>query len=283
MTGSTLKCCADGSGFSCKPLLTTYSQHSLASQFHHCSGWLWSLVPPGVLYHSSGYRGSGLVAAVYSTIEMKKTEQNKTANFLLHFALLRSHALVNTYNHCQILLESLVLLLSQCKLFNIKLITDKKERKKRVRVKVNYVQALWLRRTRCFIFTLNHHYHHHHYHLSLNHEGRQGTTDNFTTSFLHFPLFSTALWNLVNSRPVHALMLASHLFLSLPCLLPPFTLPFKMVLARPDERDTCPDHCSLHLFMMVRRSSCGQIVRWILAHTSSLVTWSLYEMLSILQ
>ena len=31
---------------------------------------------------------------------------------------------------------------------------------------------------------VNHHQHHHH--LSLNHEGRWGTTDNFATSFLHF-------------------------------------------------------------------------------------------------
>ena len=30
--------------------------------------------------------------------------------------------------------------------------------------------------------------------LSLNCEGRWGTTDVFATSFLHFSLFSTALW-----------------------------------------------------------------------------------------
>ena len=61
---------------------------------------------------------------------------------------------------------------------------------------------------------------HHHHHLSLNREGRWGTTNDFTTSFLHFSLFSTALWDLANSRPFHFLMLSSHLFLSLPCLLP---------------------------------------------------------------
>ena len=55
-------------------------------------------------------------------------------------------------------------------------------------------------------------------------------------SFLHFSLFSTALWDLVNSRPVHSQMLSFHLFLYLPCRLPPFTVPCKMVLARPDER-----------------------------------------------
>ena len=42
--------------------------------------------------------------------------------------------------------------------------------------------------------------HHHHHHQSLNLEGRWGTTDDFATSFLHFSLFSTALWDLPNSR-----------------------------------------------------------------------------------
>ena len=74
-----------------------------------------------------------------------------------------------------------------------------------------------------------------HHHLSLNREGRWGTTDDFTTSFLHFALFSTALWDLANSRPVHSLMLSSYLFLCLHCLLPPVIVPCKMVLARPDE------------------------------------------------
>ena len=75
-----------------------------------------------------------------------------------------------------------------------------------------------------------------------------GTTDDFATSFLHFSLFSTTLWDLPNSRPVHSLKLSSHLFYCPPCLLPPFTVPCKMVLARPDERKTWPYHCSLLLF-----------------------------------
>ena len=65
----------------------------------------------------------------------------------------------------------------------------------------------------------------------LNCRGRWGTTDDFTTSFLHFSLFSTALLDLV---------LSSHLFFCLPCLLPPFTVPRSMVLATSDERETCP-------------------------------------------
>ena len=123
---------------------------------------------------------------------------------------------------------------------------------------------------------------HHHHHQSLNHEGCWGTTDDFATSFLHFALFSTALWDLPNSRPVF-LMLSSHLFLCPPFLLPPFTVPCKMVLARPDEQETWPYYCSLCLFTIVRRSSCGPIACWILAWTSSLVTLSLYEMCSILR
>ena len=89
-------------------------------------------------------------------------------------------------------------------------------------------------------------------------------------------------WDLANSRPVHSLMLSSHLFLCLPCLLHPFTVPCKMVLDRPDERETGPHHCSLRLFTVVRPSY-GPIACWFLAQTFSLATWSLYEMCSILQ
>ena len=124
---------------------------------------------------------------------------------------------------------------------------------------------------------------HHHHHLSLNCEGRWGTTDDSEISFLHFSLFSTALWDLVNSMPVHSLMLSSHLFLCLPCLLLPFTVPCKTVFARPDQQETCPYHCSLRLFTIVRRSSCGPIACWIFERISSLVTWFLYQMRSILQ
>ena len=83
---------------------------------------------------------------------------------------------------------------------------------------------------------LTEHYHHHHDQF-LNREGRWGTTDDSATSFLHLYLFSAALWDLPNSRPVHSLMLSSHLFL---CLLSTFT-----VLARwfwPDLMNGKHDH-----------------------------------------
>ena len=117
------------------------------------------------------------------------------------------------------------------------------------------------------------HYHHHHHHHSLSREGRWDTTDDFTTSFLHFSLLSAALWDLANTRPVHSLV-SSHLFFCLPCFPTPFTVLGKMVLARPDGRETCPYHFTFRLFTTVRRSSCGPIACWILARTSSLVTWS---------
>ena len=73
-------------------------------------------------------------------------------------------------------------------------------------------------------------------HLSFNRGGRRATTDDLATSFIRLSLFFTALWGFANSRLVHSLMLSSHLFFSLPCLLPPFTVPCKMVLARPRYR-----------------------------------------------
>ena len=61
-------------------------------------------------------------------------------------------------------------------------------------------------------------------HLSLNREGHWDTTYDFATSFIHFSLFSTAFWDLANSRPIHSLTLSSHIFLCLPCLHPSLCL-----------------------------------------------------------
>ena len=67
-----------------------------------------------------------------------------------------------------------------------------------------------------------------HLHLSLSREGRWGTTDDFTTSFLLFSLSSAVLWDLAKPRLVHSLVLSSNIF-CLPGLLPPFTVPSTMV------------------------------------------------------
>ena len=59
---------------------------------------------------------------------------------------------------------------------------------------------------------------HDHHHQSLNRKDRWSTTDKFATSFLHFSLFSTALLDLPNTRPVHSLLLSSHLFVCPPTM-----------------------------------------------------------------
>ena len=123
---------------------------------------------------------------------------------------------------------------------------------------------------------------HLHLHLAINRRGRWDTRDDFTTtSLLHSSLFPTVIWDLANSRRVHSLMLSSRLFFCMPCFRPPFTVPCKMDLTRPDEQETWPHHCSLRLFTMNRRSSCDPIACWILTKTSLSATWSLYEIFGL--
>ena len=74
-----------------------------------------------------------------------------------------------------------------------------------------------------------------------------------------------------------------NLLLCLLCLLPPFTVPWKMVLARSDEQETCPYHCSLRLFTMDRRSSGGLIACLILAQFEVYWVLNINFLLSIAQ
>ena len=74
-------------------------------------------------------------------------------------------------------------------------------------------------------------------HLFLNCEGRWSATDISQPVSSIFPCSPLPSGILTNSRPVHSPMLSSHLFFSLPCLLHPFTVPCKMVLARPDGQE----------------------------------------------
>ena len=119
--------------------------------------------------------------------------------------------------------------------------------------------------------------------LSRSLADRCGTTVDFTTSFLHSSRFSAFRSVMFHGRPVHSLMLSSHRFLCLPLRLPPWTVPCRIVLASPDDRVTCPYHFSLRLFTVVKRSSYGPMAFPILAFTSSLVMWSLYEILRSLR
>ena len=61
------------------------------------------------------------------------------------------------------------------------------------------------------------------YPLTMRVDGAPQMTSQPVSSI--FLLFSTALWDLANSRPVHSLMLSSHFFLCMPCRLLPFTVP----------------------------------------------------------
>lgn len=78
-------------------------------------------------------------------------------------------------------------------------------------------------------------------------------------------------------------MLSSHRFLCLPFRLPPCTVPCRIVLASPNDHVTYPYHFTLHLFTEVRRSSYGPMVFPILIFTTSLVMWSLYQILRSLR
>ena len=72
--------------------------------------------------------------------------------------------------------------------------------------------------------------------LVIKGDGHRGNTDEFATIPFHL-LFSAALVELTNSIPVHSLILSSHLFFSL-SLLFPFTVPYRIVFAKPEDFET---------------------------------------------
>ena len=112
-------------------------------------------------------------------------------------------------------------------------------------------------------------------------EGRRGTTNEFATIPFHFVLFSAALVQL--AIPVHSLILSSHLFFCLPLFLFPFTVPCRIVFAKPEELETWPNNLSFRFLTRVRSSSYSPMSAWIFLRTSSLVTWFLFEMFNSLR
>ena len=121
------------------------------------------------------------------------------------------------------------------------------------------------------------------YSIPLTLGGRRGTTDEFATIPFHLDLFSAALVELAKSIPVHSLILSSHLFFCLPLFLLPFTVPCRIVFAKPEDLETWPNHLSFRFLTRVRSSSYSQMAAWIFLRTSSLVTRSLYEMFNSLR
>ena len=84
-------------------------------------------------------------------------------------------------------------------------------------------------------------------HLSCSHGDRWGATDIATLS-LHLILFSASLRALQNFNPVYAEILLSQRFFCRPLLLPPCTVPCKIVSASPADLDTRPNHFNLRFF-----------------------------------
>ena len=105
-------------------------------------------------------------------------------------------------------------------------------------------------------------------------EGPRGTTDGFETIPFHLVLFSAALVELAKSISVHSLMLFSHLYFCLPLFLFPFTVPCRIVFAKPEDLETWPNPLSVRFLTRVRSSLYSPMVALIFLRTSSLVTWS---------
>ena len=113
--------------------------------------------------------------------------------------------------------------------------------------------------------------------------GRRGTTDVFATIPFHLDLFSATLVELAKSIPVHSLILSSHLFFCLPLFLLSFTVPCRIVFAKPEDLETWPNYLSFRFLTRVRSSSYSPMAAWVFLRTSSLVTWSSYEMFNSLR
>ena len=113
--------------------------------------------------------------------------------------------------------------------------------------------------------------------------GRRRTTDEFETILFHLVPFSAALVKLAKSIPVHSLILSPHLFLLSASVFFPFIVPCRIVFAKPEDRETWPNHLSFCFLTRVRSSSYSPLAAWIFLRTFSLVTWPLYEMFNSLR
>ena len=117
-----------------------------------------------------------------------------------------------------------------------------------------------------------------HLHLSRSLVDRWGPTDDLATSSPHSSRLSAFLMAAPSVMPAHSGMLSSHLFFCLPLLIPPYTVPYMIVLVSPVNLATCPYHFSLRRFTVAKRSSCDPTACRVLFRTSSLELWSLYVM-----
>ena len=82
-------------------------------------------------------------------------------------------------------------------------------------------------------------------------QGRWGTTDDVTTTPFQFVQSMVALVELAKSIPVHSLILSSHLFFCLPLLRCSFTVRCRIVFAKPEDFETCPNHLSFRFLTII--------------------------------
>ena len=108
-------------------------------------------------------------------------------------------------------------------------------------------------------------------------EGHRGTAEELATIPFHLILFSAALVELAKSVPVLSLIMSSRLFFCLPLFILPFTLPCRIVFAKPEDLETWPTHLCFRFLIRVRSSSYSPMTTWVFLRTSSLVTWFLHE------
>ena len=99
--------------------------------------------------------------------------------------------------------------------------------------------------------------------LVIKGDGHRATTDEFATipfRLVLAALVSAALVELTNSIPIHSLILSSHLFLCLPLLFP-FPVPCRIVIAKPEDFETCPNRLN---FRFLTGSGVYHIFQWLL-------------------
>ena len=129
-----------------------------------------------------------------------------------------------------------------------------------------------------------HHYHHHH--QFLNREGRLGTTDDFATIFFFFSPFFPVLHCPLGLAELQACSFSDVVFPPLP-LSALSSSPFHCALQDGFGKTWWTGNMTIPLqFASIYDRQAvfvWSIACWILAGTSSLVTWSLYEMRSILR
>ena len=114
-------------------------------------------------------------------------------------------------------------------------------------------------------------------------ECRRGTTDESATIPFHLDLFSADLVELAKSIPVHPLILSSHVFFCLPLFLFSFTVPCRIVFAKPEDLESWPNHLSFRFLTRAWSSPYSPMAAWIFLRTSLLVTWFLYEIFNSLR